>query len=279
MKVGISTACFFGRLNTEKALMELGKMGVPYSEVFLSSFSEYTPKFANELIKIARDYAVEIVSVHALNTQFEPQLFSVNERQRSDAMDVCERVFDAAQLLGASLYVMHGPMAIKRNARHCRWDFARFAEVTDVLAGMAKSRGFALTWENVHWCQYYAPEFAQGLMSHCQSDNVFFTLDVKQAAQSGYPVADYIDDMGDRLVNVHLCDYVDDGGDIALRLPFEDGECDLIALRDALPVNGSVILEVYEHNYSDYAHLKRCYEKTRAFFQGAGDLTKQGKKP
>ena len=49
MKVGISTASFFKRLNNEEALPLLNRWGIPCTEMFFTSFSEYEPRFAEAL--------------------------------------------------------------------------------------------------------------------------------------------------------------------------------------------------------------------------------------
>ena len=49
MKVGISTASLFLRKNNEDALPLFDAWGVPCAEVFLTSFCEYTPVFAQTL--------------------------------------------------------------------------------------------------------------------------------------------------------------------------------------------------------------------------------------
>ena len=123
--------------------------------------------------------------------------------------------------------------------------------------------------ENVHWCWYAEPDFPEKLMPHITSDNLYFTLDVKQAAQAGHDPSDYIAPAAGRLVNVHLCDFERSATKgIIPRLPFE-GELDIGRFRCDLQqsgYDGGVILEVYSHNYKDLPQLQRCYERVADFF-------------
>ena len=85
VKLGISTASLFLRKNNEEALPLLNEWGIPYAEVFLTSFSEYNPRFASALA--AGKGEVRVHSVHVLNTQFEPQLYAQHPRVQTDAYD------------------------------------------------------------------------------------------------------------------------------------------------------------------------------------------------
>ena len=85
VKFGISTASLFLRKNNEEALPLLNEWGIPYAEVFLTSFSEYNPRFASALA--AGKGEVRVHSVHVLNTQFEPQLYAEHPRDFRLASD------------------------------------------------------------------------------------------------------------------------------------------------------------------------------------------------
>ena len=83
MQTGVSTASLFMRKYNEEALPLLNDLGVRTAEVFLTSFSEYGKAFGAVLSNVQGDLTVN--SVHALNTEFEPQLFSAHPRVRDDA--------------------------------------------------------------------------------------------------------------------------------------------------------------------------------------------------
>lgn len=113
MEFGISTAAFYRRAATEDALCHIREQGALLCEVYLESFSEYTPDFAHLLRQRADALGLRVVSVHPMGTQFEPQLFSLSVRQHDDAWRIFERVLQSAQILGAKYYVMHGPPTMR----------------------------------------------------------------------------------------------------------------------------------------------------------------------
>ena len=105
MKVGISTATLFLKKNNEEALPLFASWGVPCAEVFLTSFCEYAPSFAEQLAAVRGD--VEIHSLHVLNTQFEPQLYADHPRVRADAFHLLSEVLCSARILRARNYTFH----------------------------------------------------------------------------------------------------------------------------------------------------------------------------
>lgn len=246
----------------------MAELGVHEMEIFFSSMSEYKESFTDGLRRTADASGARIRSVHALCTQFEPQLFSAHQRQYEEALGIFDEVTDAAANLGAEIYVFHGPMNVKR-AKTFRVNYDLAGERTTILAEHAKKKGIKLAYETVHWCWYQAPGFAQELLKHTKSDNLYFTLDIKQAAQSGYAVADYIDDMGDRLAHIHVCDYrKDPARGIIPCLPFT-GEMDWEEMRRKLCVmdyKGTLMLEVYPGDYGSYEELMDNYHAVEKFF-------------
>lgn len=271
MKTGISTACFFCKLMNEDALKKIGELGVREAEVFFSANMEYEKPFTDELNRICDGEGIAIRSVHALCTPFEPQLFSAHPRQVQEAADTFDRVTDAAARLRAEIYVFHGAMDVKR-ARKLNIDFVRTGKIVGDLARRAKKKSVKLAYENVHWCWYSQPGFAKKLTAQPGTEDLYFTLDIKQAVQSGYPIGDYIDDMGGRLAHVHLCDYIaDEKKGIVPALPFS-GQTDWRDLKERLQnagFDGTAMLEVYPSDYSSYDELAEVYRKTKDFFESA----------
>lgn len=268
MEVGMSTACFFGRLLTEEALAQIAKLGIREAEVFFAGTSEYTPSFLYKLRRTAHEGEVRIRSIHALNTQFEPQLYSFHPRQQEDAMKIFHDVLNAGQYLGADTYVFHGPAYLKR-AKKLEIDYRRAGRITTELAGIAADYGIRLCYETVHWCWYQFPEFAPRLLEYTESDNLFFTLDMKQAAQSGYEMDAYIEKMAGRLAHVHACDFrVDPEQGILPCMPMR-GQADWSGLKEKLRetgYTGDMMLEVYTNDYDTDAQLMESYEAVRTFF-------------
>ena len=70
MITGVSTSSLFLREMNEDALSVLSGLGVRATEVFLTTFSEYTEEFARLLAELKGNLFVN--SVHILNTEFEP---------------------------------------------------------------------------------------------------------------------------------------------------------------------------------------------------------------
>ncbi|MDL2238049.1 sugar phosphate isomerase/epimerase [Christensenellaceae bacterium OttesenSCG-928-K19] len=268
MQTGMSTACFYSRVYNEQALEEIAKLGVRDAEVFFSARMEYKENFAQKCRKTCEENNMVVHAVHALPTQFEPQLLSHHGRQFEEAYGIFREVLRAGQILGAQNYVFHGATHLKI-AKKLNVDMAFAGERVSMLAECAKEYGIALCYENVHWCWYNMPGFARELLSHVTSDNLYFTLDMKQAAQSGYSLFDYIEDMGDRLRHIHVCDYITSPErGILPCLPFH-GETDWNRLRQVLGergYRGMLMLEVYSSNYGAYEELKQNYEEVRQFF-------------
>ena len=268
MVFGMSTACFFPYVYTEQSIDLMSDMGIKSAEIFFSCMSEYQAPFVTDLRKRLSDHDMSAYSVHALSMQFEPQLFSLHDRARQEAIDMYQRVLEAGAQLGAGVYVFHGPSNIKR-ARKLHLDYHLIAETADFLADMAKEYQIKLAWENVHWCWYAKPDFAKKVLRLVNTDNLYFTLDMKQSAQSGFDPSDFIKNTGGKLVNIHICDYerTDEHG-IVPALPFH-GLIDFISFRETLNHIGydhGMILEVYWNNFSDYKQLSENFDLVRSFF-------------
>lgn len=270
MVFGMSTACFFPKIYNENAIDVMGKMGIANIEIFFSCLSEYKTDFVKELKKRAAFWGINVSSIHAFSLQFEPQLFSKHERARQEALDIYKQVIDAGAMLGAGSYVFHGPANVKR-ARSLVLDYDAIAQKTQPLADIAADAGIKLSWENVHWCWYAAPDFPQKLLPLLSSNNLWFTLDLKQAVQSGFDPAEYISGAQGRLSNVHICDIKrDDKLGCVPVLPFH-GSMDFHSLKTALSQNnydGAMILEVYSHNYQSSRELLDNYTHVKTFFAG-----------
>ena len=109
MKTGISTASFFLRGETEDAIKTIKELGAGCAEVFLGTYYEYRPEFAKKHAPLAE--GMDICSIHALSTNFEPQLFSASRRVRGDAYYWLDQLMRSAQLFGTDKYSFHGCVA------------------------------------------------------------------------------------------------------------------------------------------------------------------------
>ena len=238
MLLGLSTAAFYGRWETEEAAGEISRLPLDCAEVFLQAPSEYTRAFAR--MTRERLCGVACTSVHPLGTQFESQMFSRSPRQRRDAFDVFRRVLDAGEELGARVYVHHGRYTPQ--LAPLPWNLQANLDVLGLMSEEAAQRGMVVGWENVYWCQLTTPQRALEAAGAC--GHVAFTLDIKQAMRAGCDPLAFVEAMGGRLCNVHVCDWDASG---RLCLPGE-GVFDFDALFSALSAagyEGPVIAEPY----------------------------------
>nr|WP_162990940.1 sugar phosphate isomerase/epimerase [Maliibacterium massiliense] len=261
MHIGLSTASFFPRYLTEEALEPIAAMGVRDCEAFLSSHYEYSAAFGQLLRSRADALGLRIGSIHALSSQFEPQLFSVSERQRKDALSVFADVCRVGRIVGAGCVVLHGQMRVKKV--RAPWDFDHLAACFADMDVIAQQAQLCVAWENVHWCIYDKPGFARQM--RLRAPRLRFTLDIKQALQSGCAIEAYLADMGDALCNVHVCDM---RGDLTTALPGQ-GVVDFARLKRQLAdagYDGRVIVEVYGKDYQQLAQVQASVEHLRGIF-------------
>ena len=205
MKIGLSTAAFYGKWEVEEAAAHLRGYGAECAEVFFQTRSEYTREFA----RLTRDRldGLPCTSVHPFGTAFENEFFGRSARQRADAMDMLRRVLDAAAELDARLYVYHGRYSPARV--ELPFDAQRNAEVVARMQEEATQRKIKIAWENVCWCQLTTPERAREIRRLLPE--IRFTLDIKQAMRAGRDPIDFVDAMGEQLANVHVCDWDENG--------------------------------------------------------------------
>jgi sugar phosphate isomerase/epimerase len=253
MRLGISTASFFNRVPTESVFDVLRQMRIDTAEVFLNTFSEYEKPYVEALVP--RKSGVAIHSVHALGTQFEPELFNANARVRADAEQIFRKVCYAGFVLGAKYYTFHGPVRLKK--LEYKFDYPKLCDRVNRLAEIAQGFGVRLSYENVHWTYASEPEYIREILERCPA--VCATLDVKQALQGGGDPLKFLDVMGERLSTIHLCDVNRDNTPAMPgkgRFNFEKFFAELNRRR--LHVN--MLLEVYPRDYKDLTDLKACYD-------------------
>ena len=254
MQVGVSTASLFQRKNNEDALPLLNELGIPIAEVFLTSFSEYGKEFATLLKE--RKGNVLINSVHILNTEFEPQLFSAHERVKKDAYDWLEKVMDSANVLQAPYYTFHGTARVKRATRSGENDnFPAMIKSFEELTAFCSARGVSLCLENVEWATYNRLGVFKILSDAVPA--LKGVLDIKQARISQYPYESYLSEMGERLAYVHLSD-LDENGKLCLPGKGKfDYQTLLKRLKD-VGFDGALIIEAYSGDYQEEIELKHA---------------------
>ena len=252
VQVGVSTASLFERKNNEDALPLFNRLGIPVAEVFLTSFSEYGKEFATLLKE--RKGNVAINSVHILNTQFEPQLFSSHPRVKEDAYRWLEKVMEGIRVLDAPYYTFHGTARIKRASRSGENDhFPAMIKGFEELTCFCQKKGVTLCLENVEWATYNRPGVFKTL-SQALPD-LKGVLDIKQARISGFPYEWYLEEMGERLRYVHVSD-IDENGKLCLP---GKGVFDFETLFKRLAdvgFDGALLIEAYNKDYQEEKELK-----------------------
>lgn len=272
MGIGVSTACFYSKMLTEQSVAFLASKGIQTIEVFLDTFFEYRNDFARELRNITEQYDAQIVSVHPMSQQFEPQLFSLSLRQKEEAWQTYEQILQSARVMGATKYVMHGPALLMGALKNA--NMQRIVPIIDSLAELALQYSVKLCWENVSWCLCNRPEFVSSLKEQSQSENLYFTLDIKQAARAQKSPFDFLNTMSDRLAHVHLSDYcstIQEDGTLQFKtcLPGE-GEFDFARLKTELNMvnfQGDCMLEVYSDTFSSKEQITQSYTYLKNIFE------------
>ncbi len=254
MRLGLTSAAFYGRLETEDAASRLREYHITCCEIFLETRSEYSGSFG-EIVQ-ERLGGLPCRSIHAKGTQFEGDLFGASPRQRQDAFQILEGVLDCGQALGAGVYVFHGHPDYRGGLHPGR--IPRLHETINLIREMAGERGMQLAWENVSWCALKRPEDAAYFREACPE--LSFVLDIKQAVQAGADPFAFLPAMGGRLIHLHVLDFEPSG---RLCLPGQ-GIFDFKRLRrelDAMDYQGDVILEPYAAQAEDESALREsiCY--------------------
>ena len=256
MKVGVSTASLFGRLVNEDTLAEFDRMQIECAEVFLTSFSEYSKDFGKLLNE--RKKGVDVHSVHVLNTQFEPQLFSSSERVKKDSFDMLGRAMSAGKEFGAKYYTFHGIARYKKATRSGKNDdFALWGRGLKEISDFCENYGIKACLENVEWSIGNRPEVFEKIAA--VYPELLCVLDSKQARISGYPVEEYIKVMQNRIVHAHLSD-LDENGKICLPGAGKTDFDELLKRLDGAGFDGPLLIEVYKDDYKELAEIKRSVE-------------------
>ena len=248
MQVGISTASLFVRKPTEEALEFLSKNAVSCAEVFLESYCEYNSDFGKILAKAKGE--VNVHSVHVLTTQFEPQLYSINDRAQGDSFKLLEMAMQSAKQFGAKYYTFHGGARFKKTPINI--DFERVGKITQNIIDLAKKYDITVAHENVHWGYYNYIGFFEQLKKH--TVGLKGTLDIKQARQSGIDYREYLKEMKEDIVTVHLSD-IDSQGKMCLPGKGITDFYELFSLLKDVGFDGALLIEAYQSDYKELDEL------------------------
>lgn len=264
MRLGLTSAAFYGRLETEEAAAHLQKLGLDCCEVFLETFSEYTPDFASCVHACLQ--GLPCVSVHPKGTQFEPDFFGQSARQRNDAFHLINRVMDAGQTLNARYYVMHGPVSVIGRITLDR--IRRLEEQFTLAQQAAQAHGMEILWENVYYGAVSSVEDFRRIRERLPELN--FVLDVKQSWRGNIDPNEIVREVGGWIRHVHILDHDADGN---LCLPGEgifDLDLFLRLLRDK-GYPGDIIIEPYANLTVDAARLSRSIEYMHELLDKLGE--------
>lgn len=253
MKLGMSTATYFGTISTENSFGILKSMGISDAEVFLSTYCEYEQNFIDKVVSQIGN--IKIHSVHALGTQFEPELFSNSDRVQNDAIKILRKFLSAAKAMKAEYYTFHGPLKVKKKPYNLNYQM--LAKKINFIIDICKEYEIKLAYENVHYSYFDSPFFFDNIKSLCP--DLYAVFDIKHSHQSGYNYKDYLKVIGERLAIVHLCDV---NLDNSTTLPFQ-GIVDFESLfLEVKKYNSKAILllELYGSDYTDLNQVNSVYE-------------------
>jgi sugar phosphate isomerase/epimerase len=216
----------------------------------LTTFFEYTSKFG-DLLKNSRG-DIEVYSIHTLNQQFEPELYNTAERTKNDCEFFLRQAAEVGAKLKAKYYTFQGPANLKgRKVDAVNYEFwgGRTDEIDSIL--QKAGSGLRLAYENVHWTYFATPEFFRRLKPYT---GVAVCLDIKQAMQARHSVDEYIEVMGNRLKNVHICDYDQNGKLMLPRRGIVDFKGLFKRLRQ-VGYDGPCMIEVYSGDYDSLSEI------------------------
>ncbi len=249
MNIGISTAIFYPDLLTEDAVSLLGEAGFQEGEVFVNSFSEFTPEYGDKLLELSKEKGFSIRSIHTVSSAFEPYLFDAYERRRDDFFKIYKDFIRFGEIVGAKVYTFHG--LIKKP--HPRMTFKDLVYVYDKMIYEGNVHGISLAQENVSWCLSGDLEFLKRLKDEVK-EPLKFTLDVKQAVKAHKSPYDYLKIFGEDLINLHLNDHDEYSSCLLPGKGHFDFET-LFKEVSRLGYEGPGIIEVYKENYENVHEL------------------------
>jgi len=252
MQIGISSACFYPKVETENTIPLMKELGFELGEIFFNSPSEYEYDFVQGIYEQKLKHNFKINSVHAFCAPFEPFLFDRYKRRRKDMLLYFKAMCRTCSKLQANSYTFHG----MRNIEFRGLDMNFVIDIYNELTYIAGEAGIKLAQENVSWCMSSELDFLTMIKEKCKYP-LFFTLDLKQAYKANKLPKDYINIMGKELVNLHVNDKDDEN--ICL-LPGK-GEVDYNVLSKELSeigYAGNAIIEVYNENFKTYDEIKKA---------------------
>ena len=242
MHFGVSTACLYP-MDTMSALQTLQGLSINYTEVFVNTFSELSPRYIAALKAQAEKHGTVITALHPFSCVLESFLFATDYPTRfTDGIRLYRKYFAACEKLGVHKMAFHGMFAQNPYpfSEHC----FKYAQLRKVAA----SYGVDLCYENVVRCKCGHPEHIYALRSALH-DEVSFLLDTKQMRRAAVPEADMLAAMCGKIRHVHLSDAQAQNDCV---LPFR-GTVDFKTLFQTLKAqqfDGDILVELYRDGFS-----------------------------
>lgn len=261
IKAGISTACLYPEY-TEKALDKVCRLSVDEVEIFINTHSELEKDFIYSLKRILDDTNTRCKSLHPFTCSIEPMmLFTSYERRITDALEYYKKYFEAMNILGAEIFVLHG------NKPQNVFPDESYFENYERLYDTGREFGITVTHENVARCTAGDLDFLVKL-KNALGDKARFTLDVKQAVRKGYSPYEFVKKLGKSIAHIHLSDFNDDTVCGLVGCGKLDFEKFCKELKNA-GFDGSMILELYNWGFKNmeelgenYNYIKKVIENT-----------------
>jgi len=206
-----------------------------------------------KLNKILQEHNCSVKSVHPFTSGFESMLlFSDYRRRYLDGLEFYKHYFEAAQLLGAKILVLHGQRDYANSRITEEEYFNRYGELYE----LGKKNGITVAQENVNAFRGEDPNFISRMRSYTKEDCAF-VLDIKQAVRAGVNPYQMCEAMGERIVHVHVND---NKGAADCLLPGE-GSMNYPKLMQQLAkyqYDGDFIIEVYRKNFDRFSQLSQA---------------------
>ena len=251
MELGISSSSLYP-LETEKALEFLCQNAIPVTEIFFNSVDETGVPFVKQLAALSKTYGTKINSVHPCGSVGEPYfLFSGYERRYKETFEFYKRYYEAAQILGAKVVVLHG------DSEKCHITDEEYAERLLKMSEAAAEFGVMISHENVCRYRLAVPQNIETLRK-LTNDKIKFTYDVKQCIRAMGKTEPIYDAMKGNIVNIHISDH---NGKFDCMLPGK-GDYDFASLFKKLEADnydGPCLIEVYSNAYKKYDELIEAY--------------------
>lgn len=249
---GISTACMYPML-TENALQTVCDLDIDCVEIFVNSDCELEESFVKQMKNTLDRTNTKCASLHPFTCGIEPMmLFTYYERRFYDMLEYYKKFFNAMNILGAKVFVLHG------NKPQNKFDDQTYFERFEGLYDLGKTFGVTVSHENVSRCTAGDLDFMVK-MKNALGDKANFTLDVKQAVRRGFSPYDFVKSLGKNIKHVHLSDHNEKSDCILVgngKLDFENFYSEL----KSVGFDGAIVLELYRNGFDKVDDLGENYK-------------------